>query len=301
MALQNKKKEATINLLTSLNGLAWRQIEHAADKLADEEDGFSKVLQMLDACFKYNEKVEMPRAFEKFFFSLHRRPDQTLLSYTTEHREHLREIEKYGVKILTAVAGGLTSQSWIDNGAKANGPNQCWIIHGWGEDWRSDVPAVWPGLSQVPQRASRGFRGKGVPRWNARKSASVYVTSEDATEEIEYEYEPDEVYVLDKNEAFDYDMDDAGTPWETEELYWNDETWDESAYYEQEADYPQDEEYEEIYATYLDARRRFADIKAARGFWPVMAVPPSSSPSTSRLPMLLPKENPPKERGRRKR
>ena len=145
---------------------------------------------------------------------------------------------------------------------------------------------------------SRGFRGKGVPRWNARKSASVYVTSEDATEEIEYEYEPDEVYVLDKNEAFDYDMDDAGTPWETEELYWNDETWDESAYYEQEADYPQDEEYEEIYATYLDARRRFADIKAARGFWPVMAVPPSSSPSTSRLPMLLPKENPPKERGK---
>lgn len=105
MALQNKKKEATINLLTSLNGLAWRQIEHAADKLADEEDGFSKVLQMLDACFKYNEKVEMPRAFEKFFFSLHRRPDQTLLSYTTEHREHLREIEKYGVKIPTAVAG----------------------------------------------------------------------------------------------------------------------------------------------------------------------------------------------------
>ena len=96
MVLQNKKKEATINLLTSLSGLAWRQVEHAADKLADEDEGFEKVLRMLDACFKYNEKVEMPRAFEKFFFSLQRRPDQTLLSYTTEHREHLREIEKYG-------------------------------------------------------------------------------------------------------------------------------------------------------------------------------------------------------------
>ena len=65
MGLHNKKKEATINLLTSLSGLAWRQVEHAADKLADEDDGFTKVLQMLDACFKYNEKVEMPRAFEK--------------------------------------------------------------------------------------------------------------------------------------------------------------------------------------------------------------------------------------------
>lgn len=51
MVIQNKKKEATINLLTSLSGLAWRQVEHAADKLADDEDGFNKVLQMLDACF----------------------------------------------------------------------------------------------------------------------------------------------------------------------------------------------------------------------------------------------------------
>ena len=52
MGLQNKKKEATINLLTSLSGLAWRQIEHDADKLADEEEGFTRALKMLDACFK---------------------------------------------------------------------------------------------------------------------------------------------------------------------------------------------------------------------------------------------------------
>ena len=38
-----------------------------------------------------------------------------------------------------------------------------------------------------------------------------------------------------------------------------------------------------MYATYLDARRRFADLKAARGFWPVMAVPPSTS-GTSTTP-----------------
>jgi len=62
MSLQNKKKEATINLLTSLHGLAWRQIEHIADKLVDEDEGFSRALQILDTCFKYNEKVEMPRS-----------------------------------------------------------------------------------------------------------------------------------------------------------------------------------------------------------------------------------------------
>lgn len=47
MVLQNKKQEATIKLLTGLSGLAWRQIEHAADRLADEEDGFSRALQRL--------------------------------------------------------------------------------------------------------------------------------------------------------------------------------------------------------------------------------------------------------------
>ncbi len=81
-----EQEEGSDHQLADESGLAWRQVEHAADKLVDEEEGFNRVLQMLDACFKYNEKVEMPRAFEKFFYSLHRRPDQTLLSYTTEHR-----------------------------------------------------------------------------------------------------------------------------------------------------------------------------------------------------------------------
>ena len=107
MTLLNKKKEATINLLTSLTGIAWRQIEHVSDKLCDEEDGFTKAIQMLDACFQYDERVEMPRALERFFYQLQRRPDQTLLAYTSEHREQLWEIEKYNIKLPASVSGWL--------------------------------------------------------------------------------------------------------------------------------------------------------------------------------------------------
>ena len=46
-----------------------------------------------------------------------------------------------------------------------------------------------------------------------------------------------------------------------------------------------DDDYDEAYATYLDARRRFADIRAARGFWPVVAVPPGGATPTSSTPM----------------
>ena len=49
-----------------------------------------------------------------------------------------------------------------------------------------------------------------------------------------------------------------------------------------------------MYATYLDARRRFADLKAARGFWPVYAVPPtSSSPTASSSPSYVPSKGKP--------
>jgi len=36
--IADSREPRLINLLTSLNGWAWRQIEHAGDKLADEEE-----------------------------------------------------------------------------------------------------------------------------------------------------------------------------------------------------------------------------------------------------------------------
>ena len=301
MALQNKKKEATINLLTSLNGLAWRQIEHAADKLADEEEGFTKVLQMLDACFKYNEKVEMPRAFEKFFYSLYRQPTQTLLSYTTEHREHLREIEKFGVKIPSAISGwlmlrraGLTAeqrqlvQTNVGASMEETKIEEAMFLL-FGQDYRRTV-----------NEPSRGFRGKGAstgaPRWSSRRGHAAYSAIDETTAENDYEYDFEETYAVDEDDSLDYDFtEDPGAPWDGDELYWQDEqSWDDAAYYEQHDDALPDEEYEEVYATYLDARRRFADLKAARGFWPVMAVPPSASgTSTSQAPSYAPSKGKP--------
>ena len=143
---------------------------------------------------------------------------------------------------------------------------------------------------------SRGFRGRGVPRWNGRKGHTAYAVADDAAVEDEYEYDLDEIYATEEYEAFEYDhgTDDPGAPWENEELYWQEDQWDEAAYYEQTEDAAPDDEYEEVYATYLDARRRFADLKAARGFWPVYAVPPSSSsPTTSTSPSYVPSKGKP--------
>ena len=261
---------------------------------------------MLDACFKYNEKVEMPRAFEKFFYSLHRHPTQTLLSYTTEHREHLREIEKFQAKIPPAVSGwlllrhaGLTAeqrqlvQTHVGATMEDVKIEEVMFLL-FGQDYRRNT-----------SEPSRGFRGKGATsgsaRWNSRRSHAAYAAYDDAVLEDEYEYDLEETYATEENDAYEYGFtEDPGTPWKLKtftgkknNLGKKPPTWS-----QQEDNIP-DEEYEEVFATYLDARRRFADLKAARGFWPVMAVPPStngtssSSPSTS---FTSTKENPPKEK-----
>eukprot|EP00435_Cladocopium_sp_Y103_P003506 s4281_g1.t1 len=59
--INKKGKEATINLMTSLNGIAWRQIEHLVEKAPESEDGFALILAELDKTFKYDDQVEMPR------------------------------------------------------------------------------------------------------------------------------------------------------------------------------------------------------------------------------------------------
>ena len=107
MDLQKKNKEATINLLTSLSGISWRQVEHMVDKVSEDETGFDQVLVQLDKCFKYDDRVEMPRALEKFFYGSTKRGDQSLMQYCADHREARRELEKHKITLPDTVSGWL--------------------------------------------------------------------------------------------------------------------------------------------------------------------------------------------------
>ena len=71
----------------------------------EKENGLDVILQRLDKQWQYDEKVEMPEAFEKYFFKMNRQPGQTVLVYCTECAQALRELTKYEVKIPDEVAG----------------------------------------------------------------------------------------------------------------------------------------------------------------------------------------------------
>ena len=65
------------------------------------------LIEILDKTFRYDTRIEQPKSFKKFFYSLTRRYDQTLMSYCAKHREALREVEKHGIKLPTEITGWL--------------------------------------------------------------------------------------------------------------------------------------------------------------------------------------------------
>ena len=129
---EQEQKEATINLMISLRGIAWKQIEGIAEKAAEIEDGFMMILSELDKTFKYDDQVEMPRAFEHFFFGLRtsstrrtnydqlrgRPPRSSCWSWETWH-QHRRQ----GCWMATSTT------SWTLHRAEADSPRTCISFH----------------------------------------------------------------------------------------------------------------------------------------------------------------------------
>ena len=274
MVLQKRPQEATINLVTTLTGVAWKQIEHDADKLCEDDQGFAKVLQILDKTFKYDDRVEQPRSFEKFFYQVSRRPGQTLMSYCSEHREHQREVEKHGIKLPDEIAGwlllrraGLSQEqrqlvlSQTSSTLAEEKVEQA-LYYLFGQDYRGKISS--------PEGYGKGDRHRSSPhRWQKRGQAY-------AADDEEY-YEDDELFLAEDEdetayyeEQADYDAADYADV-EDDETAYNAQSPDDTYYDMPEHDDP---ELEEAYATYLDARRRFSELKTNRNFYPVVALGP---------------------------
>ena len=263
--LQKKSKEACINLMTSLTGIAWRQIEHLVDKAAEAENGFDLVLAELDKTFKYDDQVEMPRAFEKFFYGCNRRDGQTLINYVADHREALMEVEKHGISIPDRVAG------WILLRRSGLSTEQKQMVQGRAADFKqtSVVEALYFLFGQdYKGKASdgRSWKKSYGNRWNSRQLG--YMT-EELYDDGQEGWDEDAYW---EQEEDDYENDQEPGE-EDEEVYY---TYPEENDFNEEIQEELDYQYEEAYATYLDARKHLSQLKASRGYYPVVALADSS-------------------------
>ena len=103
--LQGRSRETALNVLSVLEGIAWRQYEDLKLSELEKEDGIQVILRRLDIQCQYDERVEMPEAFERFFFRLVRKQGQPLLDYCSEFNQALRKLKKFKIELPPEVSG----------------------------------------------------------------------------------------------------------------------------------------------------------------------------------------------------
>ena len=275
MSMTKRGHEAILNLVGSLTGVAWKvaeayDLDDLEKKPADEH--FNKLLKLLDAAFEYDSRVQLPADFDRYFVHLQRRSGQSLLQYVTEHDECLRRLSDHKIDLPKAMQGWhLLRKAGLTREQKQLIMTQAPTLERMKVEEAMLLVLGQDHKAAVSDHHRRHFKGKG------RGYAAVDYETEDY--DVDDDVVTDSVYY----EGSWDNCEDDGT-WETEEIYYEEDgnCFDEDAVYYQQleepaADMPYVEEYDEAYAAYVDARKRFNDIKLARGYLPIVALTESQS------------------------
>ena len=270
--------ESVLNIIGSMQGTTWKLLESFDVTKLDEEKSFDMVIEVLDSAFQYDARVRLPVDFDNYF-GISRKPGTTLLSYVTDHDEKYRKVNEHGVKLPDQLQGwpllrraNITKEQYqlvlsqAPKLEKLRVQEALFVILG--QDHKAAV--THDRHDRRPQLPGRFFRNKAY-------AADDETYDEDLDyDEGYYEHDPD---AYDQGETFD-------------ESWIEDQFDSQAAYYEDDGNGDNDltieeldvDTYDEAYAAYLDARRRFQDLKLSRGFLPVVALDQSSmgsSPTSS--------------------
>ena len=277
MVISKRPSESILNIIGSMQGVAWKLVEDfPLDKLEDAKT-FNALLDILDKSFQYDARVQLPADFD-FYFGLQRKPGQSLLEHCTAHDDAVRRLSNHDITLSKAVQGwhllrsaNLTKEQKelvtlrAPNMEKEKVQEAMFLILG--QDHKSAV-------SRDDKKWHRGGHRTG------RGYAAFYEDDNDDWEEIEGE----DAYWGDG-------WADYESPGDYEQEYAVEFDQDAVYYQEDEIDGPQDydvEAYDTAYAAYQDARKRFTDLKPARGYLPVVALADPAagnvSPGVSQAP-----------------
>ena len=268
MKLGKRAGESVLSIVGSLSGAAWRLLEDFDIASAEKETAFQDILKTLDQHFQYDDRVQLPADFDSYF-GLARRQGQTILNYVTDHDDQLKKLEKHGIKLPSEVQG------WhlLRRCSLTKEQKQIITLKAPTLEKNAIVEALYLILGQDHKSAPQQDR-----RFHGKAKGRGYAAFEDDDESI---YFQEEIY----DDTYDWTWEDGY--YETDELYGNPDGWTDPNDFDQEAIYYQEteasteadgveapwvEEFDQVYATYLDARKRFSDLKLARGFYPVVAI-----------------------------
>ena len=261
MELTNRKAEAVLNLIGSLHGTAWKLVEDFNLDDAGKDTAFRDILKKLDSAFQYDARVQLPSDFDNYF-NMQRTPGQTLLQYTTTHDELYRRIGDHNINLPVAVQGWHLLR-------RAN----------LSKEQRQLVMTQAPGLEKTKIQETlfllfgQDFKGGSHSpdrRWKGKSRRKGYAVNEEEENDYQEDGWEDVYYENEEYGETEYDYE-AGEEFDGEAIYYQDDAAS-NAGLSQEDQHQQVEEYDEAFAAYVDARRRFNEIKLSRGFLPIVAL-----------------------------
>ena len=280
-------QEVGLSLMSGLTGTAWDVIEHIdvlayspdGDKTFEGENGLvAKIFKELDAAFRYDKKTEMPNSFENFFFKGGRRPRESLLEYFTRVQKLTRSVKEHGIELPDEIQG------WLLLRRAGLKKDDRLMIMSRMNDMKIDTVTQALTFTYGQDAVLDHTRPKG-----SGKGHAYYV--EDFSEENDTEPTLDDDF-----EPF-HEVDEEDVHY----LYDEDFDADQSYYQTPGDDCFSVDEYDEVYANYVDARKRMNDLRLARGFYPVVALgPDGQSSSVAATPMRTNASTPTPSKGKGK-
>ena len=256
MEVGNRQRETVFNIVTLLNGKAWDLVEDFSVEQLAAENAFEAVFARLDSGFRYDPLTELPDDFETFFVKLQRRGGQTLQDYMTD---------------LTKAERRLKNSHQVDLPEKVKA---WWFLRKSGitKEQRqmilTNVGVAGLAMDTV-MKAMSFILGQDSKTENAGRYGKVYGKTEayyHREEDDDFEWSLHELgdsqmpiyYEQDEDRREDLWLDDGQECYQDESsIFMNEPVFDV-------------EEYDEIYATYTDAKTKLNAMRMSRGFYPVV-------------------------------
>ena len=109
MVLEKRGNVAALTLMGALTGAAWEAVESIDESKLEMEDGsgVDVILGLLDIAFKYDDRTELPHAFENYFFKSGRYPREALIDYVQRFRQARNRVEEFKITMPPEVHGWL--------------------------------------------------------------------------------------------------------------------------------------------------------------------------------------------------
>ena len=256
MKIAKRSTETVFNLVTLLTGQAWDCVEDLTVEDFGKENAYDLLMTRLDRAFQYEAMTELPQDFENYFVKMQRKNNQTLQEYQAEYLHIERR---------------LTSVHKIDLPEKIR---SWWFLRRSGLT-KEQRQLVLTQLGEANLNLDKmmkamnfiiGQDSKLDNRW-ARSSTSSYKTAVYAAEEDDetygdHDYE-EEIYYGDDYDGYD----------DNSLVDWNEDYYDATYTTEETAENLYDvAEYDNIFASYIEAKSQLNKMRTSRGFYPVVAM-----------------------------